>query len=1157
MITLFQNKITERLRAYKPLKAIAERLAAHRFPLEIEGPTGLFLPLLLAELERYTKATSLVVVPTEQEAEALYRDLSLFLPNVSLFPWWGTAPYRSISPQAQVYGDRMTNLMRLLGGERLLLVTSLRGFLTPVPPAAFLNDRAVRIAKGDTFDPMMLEERLQSFGYLRVPKATVGGEFALRGEVLDLFPPASEEATRVVFDFDTVEEIKHFDPISQSSTGSADSITIYPVREVLWSDERIDGLEGYLSRKTEGAETRSDRVRAGAPVRSAASAAEPLGDRAERLLEELRERRTCENEELYFTASFDRPGSVTEFLSADSTLYYVELERLETGSDVLRKEYTDLFVAASKNGDGSLLPPPQEILHSFGEIAESHPRRIIFPSIRKHDSTARISIPCAPPRYFFGNVNFLKDELRNLIDAGYSIYVFSESESQGQRIGYLLKDFPVEIIPESVSAGFSLPDLKVMVIQENEIFGRRRRIPASVKKAKSQAIDTFVELSPGDFVVHVNYGIGRFRGIERIKAAGTERDYIQLEYAGEETIFIPIEQVNLIQRYIGQEGHAPHLDHLGGKSWEARKERVRKSVEDLAQRLVDLYAKRKTLQGYAFPRDTDWQLQFEAEFPYEETEDQLRCVDEVKADMESSRPMDRLICGDVGFGKTEVALRAAFKAAMEGKQVAFLAPTTILAEQHFETAGERFAHYPVRIAMLSRFVPHVEQMRILKQVAAGEVDFLIGTHRILQKDVHFKNLGLLVVDEEQRFGVRDKERLKELKTNVDCLTLSATPIPRTLHMSLLKIRDMSLLATPPSNRRPIETFIREYDEEVVAEAIRREIERGGQVFYLHNRVETLEHVKAFIQTLVPEVIVETAHGQLGSHDLEEIMHRFIHGAFQVLVATTIIENGIDIPNVNTILIDRADMYGISQLYQLRGRVGRSNKVAYAYLLYPGERALTELAMKRLSIISDYTELGSGFKVALKDLEVRGAGNLLGREQHGDILSVGFDMYLRILDDAVAELSHQKAEGPPEVYLELEYSGYIPDGYISEQVEKMEVYKKIASITTEEELAQVHYELEDRFGPLPEQVLSLLSLAEIRIICKKLSISSLKEKNGMVEIEVARVSRLSADKVVRLIQESGGSVRVLPTRPNVLVMTTGSIGLADKSEFLRERLSALV
>ncbi|MCL2175831.1 MAG: DEAD/DEAH box helicase, partial [Treponema sp.] len=516
-----------------------------------------------------------------------------------------------------------------------------------------------------------------------------------------------------------------------------------------------------------------------------------------------------------------------------------------------------------------------------------------------------------------------------------------------------------------------------------------------------------------------------------------------------------------------------------------------------------------------------------------------------------------LVCGDVGYGKTEVAIRACFKAIMGGKQAAFLAPTTILAEQHYENFIERFSQFPVRIAMLSRFVDARKTRIILEQLKKGEIDLLIGTHRIIQRDVQFKNLGFIVIDEEQRFGVKDKERLKEFKTNVDCLTLSATPIPRTLHMSLVKIRDMSLLATAPPGRHPIETIVDEYDNELIANAIRKEAERGGQVFFLHNRIETLRETRLKLERLVPEMLIETAHGQMDARELEDVMRRFIHGGFHVLVSTTIIENGIDIPNVNTIIIDRADMYGVSQLYQLRGRVGRSDRVAYAYLFYPEQKSLSEIAMKRLQTISDFTELGSGFKIAMKDMEIRGAGNLLGREQSGIIYSVGFDLYVKLLEDAVRRLEDSNYESETEALMELEYSGFVPDSYIDSPQEKMEVYKMIAAIREKDDLERVYSELSDRFGPLPDEASSLLSLAEIRILCRQLSVSSLKERAGVVRIEFAKVANIKVDRLVRLMQTSGGKIKPDPKKPNALLLATGSIGLQEKSEFLREKLSALV
>ncbi len=1124
MITLFQNKLNKKL---NPSEAFAKLLKAFRQPeidVEIDGAEGFFFAILIERLFRSAKSPFLIVTPTEQEAENLVGDLSLFTELVYQFPWWRTVPYAGKQTPLNIAGERVYQLVQMLKGEPFIAVTSLRAFLTPLPPPEFIQASLHCLKVGQEFDPVLLSETLTGYRYLRVPRVTVSGEFALRGEVLDIFPPGAEQAVRIVFEWDKIEEIRFFDPVSQASTEKTEEFHIYPACEFLWNEDAISRLARLLPNE-------------------------------EDLLATLKEEGGCRDEIFLFPATFDEPAALADFLDKDATQFFLYDDRLINSGDSLQKEYEQLYREARLKKKPA--PRPEKILHSFTDLRGRHHRTFTVPVLKKQQER-RIRFNYEGPRSFFGNISYLKSEFSNLIENGYDITICAETDIQAGRIRQLLSELNLSVIASPISSGFSLPDFKMMVVQENEIFGRRKRPPASVKRSKSRVIDTFVELNPEDLVVHVNYGIGRFKGIDRISAAGTERDYIKLEYAGEEFVFIPIEQVNLIQRYIGQEGSATRLDTLGGKSWDRRKERVRKSVEDLAEHLIALYARRREAKGFAFPEDTDWQIEFEAEFPYEETDDQLRAIEETKVDMEKPSPMDRLVCGDVGYGKTEVAMRAAFKAVVSGRQVAFLAPTTILTEQHYENFVERFRRYPVKIGMLSRFVPSNEQKKVLTRLEAGEIDVLIGTHRILQRDIKFKSLGLIVVDEEQRFGVKAKEKLKEMKTSVDALTLSATPIPRTLHMSLLKIRDMSLITTPPLDRRPIETHVEEFREELVAEAIRYEIKRGGQVFYLHNRVETLQQVRLFLERLVPDVMIETAHGRLTSAQLEDIMHRFVHGAFQVLVATTIIENGIDIPNVNTIIIDRADNYGVSQLYQLRGRVGRSDRTAYAYLFFPERRALSDIAMKRLQIISDHSDLGSGFKIAMKDLEVRGAGNLLGRQQHGEILSVGFDMYLRLLDEAVEEMSEDGGkEEAPEVFLELDYSGYIPDEYIRDPTEKMEIYKMIASIEIDYDLEKVYGELTDRFGPMPEEVQSLLSIAELRVICKKLYIRSLRERRGKVHVEFGKVSIISVDRVLRLIKESGGSVKLDPHNPNILMMNTGKIGLKEKSEFIREKLQSLL
>ncbi|MBI9100908.1 MAG: transcription-repair coupling factor [Spirochaetales bacterium] len=1132
MRTLFIKTLISELRKGVEFKALVKQFGSGSWPLDIQGTEGVFRHMVMDLLFSIQKHPVLMVYPRIKELSETLGDLTLFESSQAIFPELNTIPYKGVSPHTRIMGERVLTLSRLLNGEKLLISTTERCFLSPLPPPEWLESRIISLKKGDDIDLMEIEEKLSQFGYLRVPRVSVEGEFALRGEVLDIFMPGIDQAVRIVFEFDEVEEIKLFSTDNQSSSVKLASIDLYPMREIIWDEERIVGLERFFKKK--------DKLTKGAKY----------------LIDMIRDTGACPHEEMLFPFSFENPGRLTDYLPGDAPVVFSGLERMENYHDTLKKEYYEIFMNLPAEAD--FLPAPDLILRNFRSEQEKVKRSIRFFDIRDNNrKKERLHFTYEGPRSFFGNIPFFKEELDRLIDSGYKIGIFAESESQATRIEQLLSEYKIEIIPHGISHGFTLPDLKYIVIQENEIFGRKKRVAQSVKRAKTEAIDTFVELNTGDFVVHINYGIGRFEGIERIKTAKTERDYIKLAYADDETIFIPIEQVNMIQRYIGSEGRVPALDKIGGKSWEKKKNRVRKSVEDLADHLIKIYSRRKKAVGFSFPKDTDWQIEFEAAFPYQETRDQLSCVEDIKGDMESPKPMDRLVCGDVGYGKTEVAMRAAFKAVVGGKQVAFLAPTTILAEQHLENCQERFSRFPVKFGMVSRFVTKKEQKVIIESAGKGELDILIGTHRLLQKDVKFKNLGLIIIDEEQRFGVKHKERFKEMKSSVDCLTLSATPIPRTLHMSLLKIRDMSLLTTAPSNRRPIETFIREFDPETVAEAVRKELKRGGQVFYLHNRVETLEEVQLFLTKLIPEAMIESAHGQMTPNQLEDKMHRFIHGSFQVLVATTIIENGIDIPNVNTIIIDRADMYGISQLYQLRGRVGRSDKTAFAYLLYPEQRALSEIAMKRLQIISDYTELGSGFKIAMKDLEVRGAGNLLGREQSGDVMAVGFDMYIRLLDEAIREMQDDPEERLPEVYMELVYTGFIPDTYISEPVEKMEIYKKISSIQNQDEYDRVLFELDDRFGPIPEEVLSLLSLSEIRIICGKLKISSIKERSGIVEVEFGQVALISIDKIMRLIREGGKSVALDPRRPQYILLKTGNIGLQEKSEFIRDRLSRLL
>ncbi|MGP1586797.1 MAG: transcription-repair coupling factor [Treponemataceae bacterium] len=1148
------------------------------FPSQIEGVAGSFVSFFalvyqnhimtrldqkIRYFQQYPKQSELdlvFIVPSEKDATELEVDLNTVFNNnensgieILNLCWWGMVPYRPVGKGSSIFGKRSAFLSKLaeksrkekfsgnkLHNYRIYIITQ-RSFLTPVPSPDYLNSFIFSIKKGDNFDTVLIAEKLIALGYSRVPRVSVPGEFTLRGEVLDIYMSGEENAYRIVFDFDTIEKIRSFNVETQMTLNEHEKILIYPMKEVLWNDKLIEELERKILDRADLASFDFSPY-----------------------ISELKTGYETEGEELLYPLLFNNT-TILDYLDEDTTLIYCDFDRQKNAQENFDREYLGLYRKerfAMENENARPVLPPQDMLFNFEKLVQKHEKSIILRTI--HDFSENEKHPCVfevePACSFFGNINYLKETITDLLADEYKIFIFAESENQSLRISEILKDFSEEknlnILPQSISSGFRIPCEKILVIQENEIFGRRKHIPKSVKHAKTAVIDTFVELNPEDYVVHVNYGIGQFKGIDRVKAMGNERDYIKLEYADEEVVFIPIEQVNLVQRYIGNEGDAPRLDHLGSKAWENRKNRVKKSVEDLAKKLISLYSRRKAERGFAFPKDNEMQMAFEAAFPYTETPDQITVNEEIKTDMEKPLPMDRLICGDVGYGKTELAMRAAFKAVLGGKQVAFLAPTTILAEQHFESCKERFEKFPVAIAHMSRFVAKSEQKKILENLADGKIDILIGTHRIIQKDVTFKNLGLMIIDEEQRFGVKDKERLKEMKANIDCLAMSATPIPRTLHMSLLKIRDMSLLTTAPQNRQPIETVIDEYNDERVSQAIRREVERGGQVFYLHNRVENLDKIRMHLERLMPEMTVDTAHGQMNVNELDDIFRRFKMGGSHILVATTIIENGIDIPNVNTIIIDRADMYGISQLYQLRGRVGRRDRKAYAYLLYPENHCLSDIAMKRLQVISDFTELGSGFKIAMKDMEIRGAGNLLGKDQSGDVYSVGFDMYIHLLEEAVQRLTDENYRCSTEVLLELEYTGFIPDTYIKNLQTKMEIYKKIAAISTKEEYENVYLELEDRFGPIPDEVFSLLSLAQIKVICRELNISALKEHMGSVKIEFDKVSEISVEKVLRLIKESNGKVKLNPDSPNMLILQIGKIGLKEKSEFIREKLASL-
>ncbi len=1120
--------LTGPLRGWEPFRRMLDSIQAGRTPVEVTGCVVSQEAQLISALGN-TAPCRLVVTYSEEKAKKIYEDLNFFEEETMLYPSRDILFYSADVHGNEIARQRIGILKRLLDGEELTLVACLDALLEKMVPFEEFEGQCLLVDHASVIDTVALRTKLTEMGYEYNSMVEVPGEFSIRGDIVDLFPLTEDHPVRIELWGDEVDSIRSFNPETQRSIQNLSQVRIYPASEILLKKDKI--RQGIQVMKEE-CEKQSEYFKK-AKKRKERERIRQMTKRTEEELTNLGRATGSEGLLSYF---YDQAADLIDYLPEGTLFILDEPQRvLEMGN-----AYEEAFVSSMANRieGGYILPGQADLIFSCQEILDrlKGEKLVLLSGLIQGSSyfAPRTSLDMKVRSIISYNNSFdqLIQDLQKMKKKDYRILLLSPSATRARRLAEDIRyndmdavytsDLDKDLVPGLVTvaqgqlaAGFEYPDLKLMVISEKDIFKekRRKRRPKAGAAYSGEKIQSLSDIALGDYVVHENYGLGVYQGMEKIENNGVVRDYINIEYRDSSNLFIPASQLEKIQKYTGVSGKAPKLNKLGGNEWERTKSKVRSQVQIAAKDLVDLYAQRQARTGHVYGPDTVWQTEFEEMFPYEETEDQLTAIADTKRDMESGRIMDRLICGDVGYGKTEVAIRAAFKAVQESLQVVYLVPTTILAQQHYNFFKERMENYPVEIAMLSRFCTAAEEKRIKKGLADGNIDIVIGTHKVLSKSVKYKKLGLLIIDEEQRFGVRQKEKIKQMKKDVDVLALSATPIPRTLHMSLAGIRDMSVLEVPPVDRRSIQTYVMEYNEELVREAISRELARGGQVYYVYNRVSTIPDVAARIQDLLPDAVVEYAHGRMGERQLEQIMKDFLNREIDVLVSTTIIETGLDIPNVNTIIIEDSQRYGLSQLYQLRGRVGRSSRTAYAFLMYKRDSILKEQAEKRLKAIREFTDLGSGFKIAMRDLEIRGAGNLLGAEQSGHMEAVGYDLYCKMLNEAVLSMKGvTRKEDSFETAIDLQLDAYIPDDYIPDETEKLAWYKRVALVQSQEDYEDMTEELTDRYGDVPPALLRLLKVALLREEAHKSWLLSVEQRgddiyftmNNMAEVQVEKI-----------------------------------------------------
>lgn len=1108
-------------------KSLISNLKLKNTPIQCSGlvKTSIF-HLLYSIFIDANRSCLVVIVENENRVNELYEELKNILDNVVVYPNYDIRFHNINSLESNLENKRIEVINRLVKKEKLLIITTAAAISKKISTPKFFKSHCIQIGIDDNIDMADLTEKLTKMHYDRVDFVESKGQFSVRGSIFDIFPVDYENPIRIEFFSDEIDSIRTFEINTQRSKEKLENVNIIPAKEMVLSK---DDVKNILSGLTKDIEKLKKLTLFGKNIDNSL-------EKFYKIYNDLKINYHISNMDLL--SPYIKRGSfstILDYLQKDAVICTEDIlkiydKNLET-EHLFYENITDLIE------NGEILDSHKNILVPFEKTLNRIKKfdiinlTMLLKRTKIINAKVSVNIKTLEAECFNRKFDYLFKTLKFKLQRGYKIVIFAGSKEMMESFKNILSDENINFICKdnldfelkssilvlsnlNFNCGFEIPDQKILFLTHKEIYGFSKKVNKKLKVKKSNLL-SYTDLNIGDYVVHENHGIGQYRGIEQIEVNGIIKDHILIMYKDNDRLYIPTDQMNLIQKYIGKDGYRPKLNRLGSSDWIKTKQRAKKALDEIATDLVKLYAKRDKIEGFSFSYDTPWQREFEDSFIYEETYSQLRAIDEIKKDMESKKPMDRLLCGDVGYGKTEVALRAAFKAIMDNKQVAFLVPTTILAKQHYETALERFGTFPIDIEMLSRFKTQSEQKEIIKNLKNGKINLLIGTHKLLSKNLDFKDLGLLIIDEEQRFGVKHKEALKQMKENIDVLSLSATPIPRTMQMSLVGIRDMSILDDPPEERVSTSTFVLEYNDSVIKEAIYKEIDRGGQVYFVYNRIKDMDKMYKNLSKLLPDVKIAIAHSKLTNRELENIMEAFQEGEYDILLSTTIIETGMDIKNCNTMIIYDADKMGLSQLYQLKGRIGRSERRAFAYFTYEKNKSISEISEKRLMAIRDFSEFGSGFKIAMRDLELRGAGNILGECQSGHVETIGYELYVRMLEESIREVKGEKLNLKEQTQIELSVDAYIPSNYITDNNQKIDMYNKIARIESRDDLNEIFEELIDRFGDVPKVVVNVMNVSYLKSISTKLNFSKISERNKSVVFKFDKDDKTILELVSKL------------------------------------------